>query len=259
MKAECLASSSQGNCFIFEFNVMGMPKRIMLECGISMAEINSKLIKKGIFLSSIEACLITHAHQDHCKSASKLPMPLFASKETLEKIKCPGTVLENKKPTKICDGLYVMGFNVEHDCEGSMGFVIKTKDECVIFINDHKRWTENLSNFQPDYVFIECNYYHQTVYAQLNDLRKMKDDPNTPESSLKEINIKISQHERNVESHCSLHGTIKGLEKLNLDKCRAIFLMHLSDRYANEYVMKDAIQNRLGIKTYVCKKDGGIK
>lgn len=259
MKAECLASSSQGNCFIFEFEVMGMPKRLMVECGISITEIYSKLGAKNIPISSIEACLITHAHQDHCKSASKLPMPIFASQETLDKIKCHGHSLANLKPTKICDGIFVMGFPVEHDCEGSMGFVIKTKDECVIFINDHKRWTDNLTNFRPDYVFIECNYYHQTVYAQLHDLRKMKDDPNIPESSLKEINIKISQHERNVESHCSLHGTMKGLEKLNLSKCRAIFLMHLSDRYANEYVMKDAIQNRYGIKTYVCKKDGGIK
>ena len=262
MKAECLASSSSGNCFILEFDIDGMPTLIMVECGIPMPNLYKELNSRQIQLTSIKACLITHAHSDHSQSAKKLEelgIPLYASEKTFEQSHTKGTILQNEKPTKIVDGLYVMGFDVEHDCPGSMGFVIKTKNECVIFVNDHKRWTCNLINFKPDYVFIECNYYHQTVYAQINELRKLKEQGNLSAKELEEVNIQIAQHERNLESHCSLHGTIKGLEKLNLKYCKAIFLTHLSDRYANEYVMKNSVMNRFGIRTYVCKKNGGIK
>lgn len=262
MKAECLASSSSGNCFILEFDINGVPTRIMVECGIPIGDIYKKLNDRGIMLSTIQACLITHGHQDHCKSASRLKdlgIPIYASKPTLELCNCEGNELILEKPNRVLNGLFVMPFLVEHDCEGSIGFVIKTKDECVIFVNDHKRWTCDLSNFKPDYVFIECNYYHTVVYAQLNELKKLREQPNIDEKTLTEINIKIAQHERNIESHCSLRGTIKGLEKLNLSNTKVIFLMHLSDRYANEYVMKNDVQDRFGIRTYVCKKNDGIK
>ena len=262
MKAECLASSSSGNCFILEFDINGEPTRIMVECGISMSDIYSKLGQRGIMLSSIQACLITHAHSDHCKSVrkiDKLGIPIYASKKTLEQVSCKGSELILEKPNRVSNGLYVMPFEVEHDCPGSVGFIIKTEKECVIFVNDHKRWTCNLSNFKPDYVFIESNYDQKMVYAQYNDLKKMENEMELDESTLKEINIKMAQHERNLNSHCSLAGTIRGLEKLNLKNCKAIFLMHLSDRYANEYRMKNEIQNRFHIRTFVCKKDNGIK
>ena len=262
MQAECLASSSSGNCFILTFDINGEPTRLMVECGISIKDIYSRLSSRGIMLSSIKACLITHAHGDHSKSANKLKdlgIPIFASKDTLEQISCKGHELLLEKPNCVLNGLYVMPFEVEHDCKGSVGFVIKTKEECVIFVNDHKRWNCNLLNFQPDYVFIESNYEHTMVYAQYGELKKMKKNGGLSDAALKEVNMKLAQHERNLNSHCSLHGTIKGLEKLNLKNCRAIFLMHLSDRYANEYKMKNEVQTRFRIRTYVCKKEGGIK
>ena len=234
----------------------------MIECGISIKDIYYKLNEKGIMLSSIKACLITHAHQDHCKCADKiesLGIPLFASKNTLEKISCSGHELILEKPNRVLNGLFVMPFEVEHDIEGAVGFVIKTKTECVIFVNDHKKWNCNLINFKPDYVFIECNYNHTMVYAQVGELKKYKKEHKLTDAELREVNIKLAQHERNLNSHCSLNGTIKGLEKLNLSRCKSIFLMHLSDRYANEYLMKNEVQSKFLIRTYVCRKDGGIK
>lgn len=262
MNVVCLASSSAGNCFILEFDINGKPTRLMVECGLPIAEIYNKLSNYGILLSSIKACLITHAHGDHCKSANKIlshNIPIFASKHTLEAISCKGNELQLEKPNRITNGVFVFPFEVEHDIEGAYGFVIKTAKECVIFVNDHKTWKANLINFKPDYVFIECNYDHKVVYSLNYELKQRKEDPYISEAELKEINVAIKQNERNINSHCSLNGTIKGLQKLNLSNCHTIFLMHLSDRYANEYKMKNAIQTEFGIKTYVCKKEGGIK
>ncbi len=262
MKPICLASSSQGNCYIFEFNINGVPTRIMVECGIPKMKIYQGLNKEGIELSTIKACLITHLHKDHCVAAKDITrsgITLFASQETLNSIGCDGVPLKNLEPTKICDGIYAMPFEVEHDCPGAFGFVIKTKEECVIFVNDHKRWTCDLRNFKPDYVFIECNYFHKTVYAQVGDLEKKLQDSLISHEEWVETKTQLAQHKRNLNAHCSLHGTICGLRKLNLKNTKCIFLMHLSDRYANEYKMKNEVMQQTQILTLVCKKNGGIK
>lgn len=262
MKPECLASSSSGNCFIFEFDIKGVPTYLMVECGIPIRNIYNKLNEVGIEFSNIVGCLITHAHGDHCCAArdiSKRGIPLFASKETLSFLFLEGKPLELEKPNKIVDGLFVWPFAVDHDIEGSLGFIIKTAKETVLFINDHKKWYANLINFKPDYVFIECNYDHKTVYAQMHDLERKIDSPSFSKKEKKEFEIKLHQHQRNTKSHSSLLGTLKGLSKINLKNCKEIILLHLSDRYANEYRMKSEINFATHIPTAVALKGGGIK
>lgn len=262
MKTYCLASSSSGNCFILEFEIKGETTRIMIECGIPISDIYKRCNENGILLSTIKACLVTHAHKDHCLSAKTLEdlgIRIHASAATLHATGCTGNTLIPNQPNKVLDGLYALPFEVEHDIDGAYGFIIKTKEECIFFANDHKRWTVNLKNYQPDYVFIECNYENKVVYAQLTELKRMLRNGISDPYEEDKVKIKITQHERNVKSHCSLGGTKVGLSKLDLSHCKAIFLMHLSDRYANEYKMKNDIEQKFYIKTYVCKKLGGIK
>ena len=254
MKAYCLASSSSGNAFIIEIG----GATLLIECGIPLKEIYQKCNEFNIDFSKVCACLITHAHKDHCLSADSIfshGVSLYASKGTQDRLKAKINILEPLKVCKIVEGVYVLPFEVEHDIEGALGFVIKSKDETIIFINDSKRWNVDLRNFKPDYVFIECNYDNKVVYAQMAQIKK------SFESGIddKELRIRMAQFKRNTNAHQSLNSCIKGLKSLNLTNCKSIFLMHLSDRYANEYKMKNAIENVFKIKTYVCKKKGGIK
>ena len=262
MKAYCLASSSEGNCFVLDFDINGTSHKIMVECGLPYKTILSKLNELQLSLKDIEACLVTHHHGDHSRSIKQLydrDIPVFASKGTLETLNAKGNVIYPKQKFRVLEGVLALGFPVEHDAVDSMGFVIKTPYECVIFINDNKRWTTNLTHIKPDYVFIECNYENKFVYAQISELTKRKTELFPEDDELREVNTKLKQLERNVNAHMSLRGCIKGLHKLNLEKCKAIILMHLSDRYANEYKFKSDIQYEFGIRTYVAKKQGGIK
>lgn len=262
MKAYCLASSSEGNCFVFDFEIEGKSHKIMIECGLPLSTIYKKLNELKIKFSDIEACLITHHHRDHSQSASELierGIPVFASKGTLETLKVKGNVIYPKQKFCVLKGLFGMCFEVEHDAVDSMGFILKTANECMIFINDNKSWNTNLTAIKPDYVFIECNYDQHIVYPQITALQKRKLELAEEDDELKEINVKLKQFDRNVHNHMSLRGCIKGLLKLNLSQCKTIVLMHLSDRYANEYRMKNEIQTEFGIRTYVAKKYGGIK
>ncbi|MFA6377663.1 MAG: MBL fold metallo-hydrolase [Acholeplasmataceae bacterium] len=260
MKFDCLASSSSGNCFIFQLDESRTS--LMVECGISFGEIYKYCNQQKIDFSDVKACLITHAHGDHCKSAkevSRLNIPIFTSKPTLDALNVKGNAMILNEPNRVLDGLFVIPFAVQHDIDGAVGFLIKTKSETILFINDSKGWDINLINFKPDYVFIECNYDQTMVYAQLNTLKHNVENEIFTGQVNKEDHMKIKQHERNLKSHMSLAGCIRNLKRLNLSKCKAIFLMHLSDRYANEYKMKLAIQNEFGIRTLACQKKGGIK
>lgn len=260
MKIDCLASSSSGNCFIIQLDESRTS--LMIECGIPFGEIYKYCNQQNLNFSDVKACLITHAHGDHCKSAkevSRLNIPIFASKPTLEAINVKGNELMLNEPNRVLEGVFVMPFIVHHDIEGAVGFLIKTKTETIIFINDSKSWDLNLINFKPDYVFIECNYDQTMVYAQLNALKQSVQNEIFTGKVNKEDHAKIAQHERNLKSHMSLAGCVRNLHRLNLSKCKCIFLMHLSDRFANEYKMKNTIQNEFGIKTLACQKKGGIK
>lgn len=262
MKAYCLASSSAGNCFILDFDIEGVSTKVMIECGIPLTTIYSKCNELGIDFSEIQACLITHAHQDHCKSAKDLykrKVPLFAHFKTFEALSIKGQGIMPKQKFRIANGLFGMAFDVEHDIEGSVGYILKTDNECVIFIIDHKRFKSNLTHLKPDYVFIECNYDHKVVYPQYYELQKRKEVLLPDDEERREINVKLKQMERNINSHASISSTEKGLAKMDLSNCKAIFLTHLSDRYANEYKMKNEIQSIFKVKTYVCGKNGGVK
>lgn len=262
MKAYCLASSSAGNCFILDFDIEGKSHKIMVECGLPLKTIYQRMNEQNLKFEDVEACLITHHHSDHSRSVRELiarDVPVFASKGTLETLNVKANVIYPDKVFCVLKGLFAKGFPVEHDAIDSMGFVIKTDNECVIFINDNKRWTCNLTPFKPDYVFIECNYDQRVVYPQITALQNRKDEINFDDEENQELNVKLKQLTRNVNSHMSLRGCVRGLQKLNLSKCKTIFLMHLSDRYANEYRFKQVIQTEFGIHTYVCEKQGGIK
>lgn len=240
-----------------DFDIDGNHTLLMVECGLPYSEIVRKCNELKIDISKIDSCLITHAHGDHCKSAKDLAkrgVRIWASKPTLERINLQNNELCLNRPNNVEKGIFVLPFEVEHDIDGAIGFVIKTKTDTILFINDCKMWKQNIINFKPDLVFIECNYNHKMVYAQLNALKRDIESKLLNQTEEKECNIKIKQHERNINAHMSLHGTLVGLSKLNLRYCKSIFLMHLSDRYANEYLMKNEVQKQTGIRTYVCQK-----
>lgn len=252
MNAFCLGSSSKGNAFILK---MGK-STLLIECGLPFKEILDRCTNYGIDFSKVNCCLLSHAHKDHSLCADKIiehNIPLYASNGTKTALKLNIEVLEPLKVRKITDDIYVLPFEVEHDAPECFGYVIKSKEETIIFVIDSKSWEVDLGNFKPDYVFIECNYDNKIVYAQMAQINDELEQGITTNKQ------KMYQFKRNTKAHQSLYSCIKNLKRLNLTKCKTIFLTHLSDRYANEYKMKNAIQNIFKIKTFVCKKKGGIK
>lgn len=249
MKMVCFGSSSSGNCYYAELNRKDgqPPVKLLLEAGIPYKEIVRKATNEGIDLTQIDAVLVTHSHMDHCRAVIDLQSRgavVFANKAiTGGTYK---TTLEDGVLKVIAPNTTVLPFLVEHDAPDPFGFFISTGVERILFVNDCKYFKADLSKIQFDYIMIESNYDGQTIHFAYQNAKEEHDAQN------------IKRYERLINSHMSISHCIDQLNKLDLSHCKAIFLMHLSDRHANENVFKMRVNQATKIPTFVCKKCGGI-
>ena len=243
MNIKCLASSSYGNCYLVEFKSAS----ILIEAGLSIKEIKQKLLLDcNKTLNDIDAVLITHGHKDHSKAVEdlkKLGKRVYGNKYVSDK----KYLLEPRKMVCIAKETFVFPFEVEHDAPDSLGFIIKSEDETLLFINDSKYIKFDLSNYKFDVIMIECNYSSRLLPILIDKANKEND------KSLK------ARYKRLLDSHMSSAACLKLLKSFDLSNCKAIFLMHLSDGHSRELEFKEQFSRELNKKIYICQKYGGIK
>jgi phosphoribosyl 1,2-cyclic phosphodiesterase len=84
MKFCSLGSGSSGNSYLVSENTTN----ILLDCGFSVAEIESRMNSRGIHPSEITAIFLTHEHDDHSKGvfalAEKYNKPVYLTYGTLK-------------------------------------------------------------------------------------------------------------------------------------------------------------------------------
>lgn len=247
MNLTCLASSSAGNAYYIELERKDQePVRLLVECGLKYQELNKKLVSYGLDLNKIDAVLITHGHNDHCVARNDLikrGKKVFANQHLASSQE---TILSHGQSKYIAHNCLVTPFSVEHDVEDPLGFVIQTDVETILFATDLKYFKADLSMYKFDHIMIEANYDGQVIYFALENA---KTSNNRGE---------IVRYERLVHSHMSISNCIKTLNKLNLTRCKAIILMHLSDRHANELLFKKRVKEETLTNCFVCKKNGGL-
>lgn len=249
--AYCLASSSEGNCYIYDFKEEEKHSIIMVECGIPFNEILSKLAKLQINIIDVQCCLITHAHRDHSyavKELIKCGIPIYCSEMTANYLNIESyRMLKSGYLAELNENIKVIPFEVIHDIEGCLGFFIFNKDKSLLFINDSYKVPFDLTIFKPTIVFIECNYEDKITHILYNQAKKNNDKES------------IHRYERILKAHMGVYGCKKVLSHIDLTSCKFIALMHLSDRNSNEYKMKEEIYKAFKIRVGVCQKRGGIK
>ena len=226
MEIKPLASSSKGNAYLI---TDGMTT-ILIECGIPFKEL--KIKTKFIVPSKIDACLVTHLHNDHAKSLKDLlnaGVNCYALKETFEakgiKDHHRAKIIENDSLFTI-GTLTVAALEMKHDVP-CVGFYIHSNftDEYLLFATD--TYLIKAKPAMVNYIMIEANY----------DIELVEDD---------------AQRKRLIESHMSIETVVQYLKSIDLQNVKKIYLMHLSSRHSNEEDFKKIVQAATGKQVGVC-------
>lgn len=243
MKFKPLASSSSGNAYIIDDGT----SRLLVECGVPYRRLQ-KLVKFS--LSGLCGCLVSHEHKDHSKCAGELVkngVPVYMTEGTAEALELDGA--ETFQRADVAERTYhdirvgtfdIHPFATFHDSREPVGFLIRSRvdGDRLLFATD----TVNL-RYRVDglnLVAIECNY-NEEILSQSTHL---------PAKVIKRI--------RN--SHMEVGRAIDFLRRLDLSRCRCIYLLHLSDRCSNEGVMVGMVEHACpGVRVVACPKVTGGK
>ena len=131
--------------------------------------------------------------------------------------------------------MIILPFEAVHDVNEPVSYFIKTKDdtESLVFVTD----TAYLKYKIPecDVLMIECNYVKSVI-----------------DERVRQGKIDVNLRNRIVKNHLSLESLVEALRAASLDRCRKIYLLHLSDGNSDEKLIKRTIQERTGVEVVVC-------
>ena len=220
-------SSSSANLYTLESDTS-----ILIEAGLSGTALKKAVNYK---LTSYIGCLVTHSHVDHIKGWKDVVnagVDLYVTKETTEKINAKHHRIHIIEPREqfTIGGWIVLPFKTQHDCPGSVGFLIEKDNEKLVFITD-----SYYCKYKPKgltHICIECNWSHATLSP----------------------NINYSFKQKLYHSHFNLERVCEFLLENDLSLVKEIHLMHLSDKNSDEKMFKETIQKLTGKPTYICKK-----
>lgn len=217
------ASGSSGNLY----QVVSGDKSLIIDPGIPITKIKRALNFK---LSRVSGALISHSHGDHSKAVSalmKFGVNCWMTQPTAEKLKISGHrlgITEINIQFQI-DRFSIIPFVTQHDCAGSVGFLISDGEDKLIFATD----TFYIHNIFAglNIIAVECNYSLETLADSLDPVRK----------------------KRLYKSHFNLENVKKFLSANNLSTVREIHLIHMSRDNADPVWFKSEIQRLTGIQT----------
>lgn len=228
MEIKPIASSSKGNAYL----ISDFQTTVLIECGIPLKELKRKT--NFIVPSVIDACLVSHVHQDHSKSLKDLlnaGVRCYALKEVFEakEINNHHRAKRIKHLKQIDIGTFkIIPLEMNHDvpCVGFLIYSVVTNEK-LLFATD--TYMIKYAFHGLDYIMIEANY----------DIELVEED---------------AQRKRLIQSHMSIDTTIQYLKSIDLSNVKKIYLIHLSSRHSDEVDFKKRVQAATGMIVEVCSE-----
>ena len=214
-----LASSSKGNCSVaYTDNT-----HILIDAGISLAEIELKLQALSISVSQLDGIIITHEHIDHIKSIGalnrKYGIKIFTHilgydslVKKLGKIRDNSIFTFSDMPFKIGD-FVIEAFRLPHDVPCCCGFNIYHNARKISFATDLGHIDENIISrlYDSKLVVLESNHDEKMLMAN-------------PKYS-----YQLKQRIKGENGHLSNIVCAKVISRLATKNVRQMVLAHLSE------------------------------
>ncbi len=239
MRVCLLASGSKGNAIYIE----AAGTRLLVDAGLSARELAARLDSIGVDGENLDALLVTHEHQDHCRGlgpmARRYGLPVHIHHRTLDALPNPGR-LDNLKEFDAgavfqIGELQVVTVPVTHDAADPVGFIIETPAGKVGIATDLGIATRLVrQSYQGCRVLVlETNH----------DPDLLRDGP---------YPWPLKQRIRSRHGHLSNEDGAELLADLLWDGLDAVFLAHLSETNNTPDHARRAVQNVLNGQT-VCQ------
>lgn len=162
-----LFSSSSANCTY----IYSSDSAILIDAGASAKQILLSCDNHNLPVENIKAIFVTHEHSDHIKGlrvlSQKLGVPVYATKETIEKL-IEKNYVDGKTDLRAIDqngaeagNMKILPFTTPHDSAHSVGYKIYLPDERKISVcTDIGTVTDNVFNSlkESDLVLLESNH-----------------------------------------------------------------------------------------------------
>lgn len=228
MKLKIISTGSKGNAYILEND----KEALLIECGVHITEIKKAL---DYNLKKVAGCIVTHEHMDHAKSINevmRLGINVHATAGTFRRtgfsVPSPRQKTLVNQTTYTIGGFRVMPFDVKHDAEEPVGFLI-THPECgkVLFLTD---------TYYCEYTFSGLN----NVIIEANYSKAIIDKKYGTESGLEFLRNRI------LKSHFSLENCKGMLQANDLSGVNNIVLIHLSDSNSDEVLFQKEVFDLTG-------------
>lgn len=163
-----LGSGSGGNATIVEAGNGTAARRLLIDCGFSLREFESRLARAGLAGDDLDAVFVTHEHGDHVGCALALArrhsLPLWMSRGTWRAIgepQLPG-LLQFARDGQAIDvgGLHLMPYTVVHDAHEPLQLRCSDGARHLGVLTDVGTITPHLlAHLQGcDALLLECNH-----------------------------------------------------------------------------------------------------
>jgi len=229
-----LGSGSAGNCAYVETD----ETRILIDAGFSLRQIRRRLALIGRGAENLTGILITHEHSDHVQGLAglgeKLQVPVYCNRPTQEAI-------QDQLQTKLDCRLFATGatfevgdvkvetFNVPHDAQDPVGFLLHTPGGNIGFLTDLGHATKLVLERvrRANVLVLEANH----------DVKMLQDCPHRPWSLKQRI---LSRH-----GHLSNEAAAEAAEQIMSAELRHLYLGHLSRECNRPELAHRVVQERL--------------
>ena len=234
---QSLASSSEGNAYLVSDGMT----HILIECGITHKKLQQAC---GFKLTSLHGVLVSHEHKDHSKCVEQLlksSIPVYLSQGTARALELPEKLLD--LATEMEAGqqfrvgtIDIMPFSTFHDAQEPLGFVMQSQVDGDIFA------------FATDTVNLPYNFPGVNILAveanfQTSILERCERMP-------EKTRHRISNTHMEIDKLCEC------LRRMDLSRCREIYLLHLSSATSHEgqFINKVARAVPRHVKVSACPK-----
>lgn len=232
MKYTLLASGSKGNSCLIETK----NNKLLIDCGTTKKYLLASLEKIDVRLDEIDALLVTHDHVDHTRQINTFKNHQVFTPTELQ----VEHQLVNPYESFEFKDFEITAVQTSHDAELSVGYVIKTNGQTLVYITD----TGYIR--KTDYKFIEgADYY----------VLESNHDPDMLMKTRRPYSVK-----RRILSdtgHLSNDQAGRILSDITGSRTKEVVLAHMSEEANTVVLAQETVESYLldtDIKVYVARQ-----